>query len=59
MKKSYELCPYCDRECKLPIGLGIYTCPSCGKQIINCNMCSTMDCATCPIIEEIENGRTT
>ena len=51
---TYEVCPYCEEEVKLPAKLGIYTCPNCGKRIISCSMCTTFYCGNCKLYEEAE-----
>lgn len=36
---TIEWCPHCETEVELPLKLGQYKCPSCGKMILNCTMC--------------------
>lgn len=59
MNKSTEWCPFCEEEVELPIELGIYVCPNCGKLIINCSECTTYHCTKCKLFNEVENARET
>ncbi len=47
ISSTTELCPHCSTEVELPVRLGVYTCPNCGKPIINCSMCKKMNCNKC------------
>ena len=44
---SYEMCPYCEEEVELPLELGVYKCPNCGRWIVNCSMCRLCDIGKC------------
>lgn len=39
----YEVCPHCEKEVELPSEIGVHKCPSCGKWIVNCNVCPLVD----------------
>ena len=50
-----EWCPYCCNEVELPIKLGKYPCPECGRMIANCSMCETFNCTDCEFNEDNDN----
>ncbi len=37
--KTYEWCPYCEKEVELLAIKTVQKCPSCGKYIVSCSMC--------------------
>lgn len=51
---TYEFCPHCEQDVKLEPELSIQICPSCGKYILACSMCETMDCVNCPLSREVD-----
>ena len=56
-----ELCGACGNEVELPIKLGIYKCPECGENIINCAMCDwdNVDCNSCELNKKLQELRKT
>jgi hypothetical protein len=49
-KEVYEWCPNCECEVIIKADCTIMqVCPTCGKPIIACSMCETMDCNNCPL----------
>lgn len=47
---TYEWCPYCTDEVVIKADCTIVQkCPTCGKPIVACSVCETMDCKNCKI----------
>ena len=54
--KTYEVCPHCEEEVKLPNTLGVFRCPTCGKWIVTCSMClpDEIDCNGCVLCKHAD-----
>lgn len=46
-----EMCPHCENEVELITELKVQVCPSCGKLIAPCGLCSMdlVNCSKCPL----------
>lgn len=45
----YELCPQCEEEVKLKNEFKVQICPSCGKHIVPCSLCTNICKTDCPL----------
>lgn len=55
-KEVYEWCPNCECEVILKADCTIMqVCPTCGKPIIACSMCETMNCNNCPLNKRVKS----
>ena len=53
--ETYEWCPYCECEVIIKGDCTIkQTCSTCGKPIIACSACTTMDCNNCSLNKEMK-----
>ena len=51
--ETYEYCSYCGDEVIIKADCTIkQICPTCGKPIIACSMCTTMDCNNCKLCKK-------
>ena len=45
----WEMCPECECEVELKTEFKVQVCPSCGKPIVPCNLCSGKCPSPCPL----------
>jgi hypothetical protein len=54
--ETYEWCPNCGCEVIIKADCSIrQICPICGKPIIACSMCETMNCNNCPLNKRVKS----
>jgi len=51
MDKTYEVCPYCEKEVEVEAKRSVQKCPNCGEWIVVCSMCEKEHCGVC-VLEE-------